>query len=240
MDVFEANLCVFNGCDPLIPNTLYLNSNGGTFIALDSTSSLVDEAMQSPGSSWGDYDNDGDMDVYVLSMMDKKDILFRNEGGLEFSGIYLDPDKASNKWSYNSSWGDLNNDGDLDIIVEHGNGARPFLVYIYVNRGNKNHWLNISCEGTISNRSAIGTRIKVKAKVGEKSEWMLREISQENGVHACNGPRLHFGLGNAAIADSVIIRWANGTLETYTDIAVDHFYKKIGGQSFNLDMRIEK
>lgn len=300
MDVFEANLCVFKGCDSLIPNTLYINSNDGTFIALDSTSSVVDEAMQSPGSSWGDYDNDGDMDIYVLSMMDKKDILFRNEGGLEFSRIYLDADKASNKWSYNSSWGDLNNDGyldlfvsvvpdgnlihpdcswfqnmmylnrgdgtffrlkygdiindggephvmndfdndgDLDIIIGHGNGARPYLVYVYLNNGNENHWLNISCEGTMSNRSAIGTRIKVKAKVGEESIWMTREIGQENGVHACNGPRLHFGLGIAEKADSVIVRWPNGLVETYNDIPADHFYKATEGQSFNLDMRIER
>lgn len=299
MDVLEANLCYFDACDPLIPNTLYINNNNGTFTAVESDSPLVTEVMQSPGSSWGDYDNDGDMDVYVLSMMDKEDILFRNEGNLQFTKIILDPEKANNKWPYNPSWADLNNDGyldlfvsvvpdgnlinpdcswfqnmmylnrgdgtfyraktgdiindggephvindfdndgDLDIIIGHGNGARPYLVYIYLNKGNKNHWLNISCEGTISNRSAIGTRIKVKAKVGEESIWMTREISQENGVHACNGPRLHFGLGSAEKADSVVIRWPNGLVETYTDVLADHFYKAVEHRSFEFDKRID-
>lgn len=300
LDVLEANLCYFDACDPLIPNTLYINNNDGTLTAVDTDSPLVKVVMQSPGSSWGDYDNDGDMDVYVLSMMDKEDILFRNDGNLQFASITLDPEKASNKWPYNSSWGDLNNDGyldlfvsvvpdgnminpdcswfqnmmylnrgdgtfyrlksgdivndggephvmndfdndgDLDIIIGHGNGARPYLVYVYLNNGNDYHWLNISCEGTMSNRSAIGTRIKVKAKVGEESIWMTREISQENGVHACNGPRLHFGLGIAEKADSVIVRWPNGLVETYNAIPADHFYKATEGQSFNLDMRIER
>jgi hypothetical protein len=300
MDIYEANICAFGACDPPIPNTLYLNNNNGTFTAFESNSTLVNKALESPGSSWGDYDNDGDMDIYVLSISDKQDILFRNDGNLEFTEIILDPAIAGNKMSYSSSWGDLNNDGyldlfvsvvpdgflvfpdyswfhnmmylnrgdgtfyrlkygdivndggepcvmndfdndgDLDIIIGHGNGVRPYMVYQYLNNGNNNHWLNISCEGTVSNRSAIGARVKVKAKVGEKYEWMTREISQENGVHACNGPRLHFGLGSAERADSVIIRWPNGLVETYTDLQADHFYKAIEGQSLNLDLRIEK
>ena len=300
LDVYEANICAFEACDPLIPNTLYINNNNGTFTALESDSPLVNEIMQSTGSSWGDYDNDGDMDIYVLSIDNKRDILFRNEGNLVFTETIPDPENAGNKMPYNSSWGDLNNDGyldlfvsvvpdgnlifpdyswhnnmmylnrgdgtfyrlkygdiindggephvmgdfdndgDLDIIIGHGNGARPYLVYVYLNNGNDNHWLNISCEGTISNRSAIGTRVKVKAIVEGEPIWMMREIGQENGVHACNGPRVHFGLGNAEKADSVIIRWPNGLVETYNDIAADHFYKATEGQSFNLDIRIEK
>ncbi|MBN2699766.1 MAG: CRTAC1 family protein [Bacteroidales bacterium] len=300
MDILEANLCLFDACDPLIPNTLYINNNDMTLTALDPSSGLTGDVMQSPGSSWGDYDNDGDMDIYVLSMTDKRDMLFRNDGNLKFTGICIDPEKAGNKWPYNSSWGDLNNDGyldlfvsvvpdgnlvneecswfnnmmymnrgdgtflrvrygdiindggephvsndfdndgDLDIIIGHGN-LNPFLkvVYIYLNNGNKNHWLNISCEGTISNRSAIGTRVKVKAKVGETYEWMMREISQENGIHACNGPRLHFGLGEAEKADSVIIRWPSGKIDRYTDINANHFYEAIEGQEIRLNSKIE-
>lgn len=300
MDVYEANICAFGACDPPIANSLYLNNNNGTFTAFESNSTLVNMAMESPGSSWGDYDNDGDMDIYVLSISDKQDILFRNEGNLKFTEIILDPVIAGNKMSYSSSWGDLNNDGyldlfvsvvpdgflifpdyswfhnlmylnrgdgtfyrlkygdiindggepcvindfdndgDLDIIIGHGNGARPYLVYQYLNNGNNNHWLNISCEGTDSNRSAIGARVKVKAKVGEKYEWMMREISQENGIHACNGLRLHFGLGSSEKADSVIIRWPNGLTETFVDVPANKFYKAVEGKSFDPDPRMER
>jgi hypothetical protein len=69
---------------------------------------------------------------------------------------------------------------------------------------------------------------------------MMREISQENGVHACNGPRLHFGLGEAEKADSLIIRWPNGLVETFLDIPADKFYKAVEGKSFDPDPRIER
>jgi len=86
---------------------------------------------------------------------------------------------------------------------------------------------SISCEGTISNRSAIVTRVSVKAIIDGKPEWMTREISQENGVHVCNGPRLHFGLGDAEKADSVIIRWPSGILDVYTDIQANPSIKQL-------------
>ncbi len=292
MDVFEANLCLFGACKPLVPNTLYINNNDGTFSSLDSSSALVSEVMVTPGSSWGDYDNDGDMDIYVLSMANKTDALYRNDGNLQFTKIVLDPGEAGNKMSYSSSWGDLNNDGyidlfvsvvpegnvisqnytwfdnmlymnngdgtfrrvitgavisdggephvmddfdndgDLDILIGHGNGSPPCLIYTYLNDGNGKHWLNLSCEGTLSNRSAIGTRVRVKADVDGKPVWMMREISQENGVHSCNGPRLHFGLGQAVQADSIIIRWPSGHIDTYTDIPSNHFYKTVENKSF--------
>ncbi|MEA1887468.1 MAG: CRTAC1 family protein [Bacteroidota bacterium] len=247
MDVFEANLCVFGACEPLIPNTLYINNNNGSFSALDSTSSLVNEALQSPGSSWGDYDNDGDMDLFVSVVPDGnmihpdcswfQNMLYLNRGDGTFYRVKSRD--IINDGGEPHVMNDFDNDGDLDIIIGHGNGAHPYLVYVYLNNGNNNHWVNISCEGTISNRSAIGARIKVKAKVGDKWEWMTREISQENGVHACNGPRIHFGLGKAEQADSLIIRWPSGHTDIYTDIPADHFYKAVENKSFIKDSRTD-
>lgn len=299
MDVFEANICFAGACDTPIPNTMYIN-NDGDLVALSPKYILVNEAMETPGSSWGDYDNDGDMDVYVLSFQDRGDVLYRNDGNYEFTSIVLDPEITGNKWPYNSSWGDLNNDGfldlfvsvvpdgnvvhkdcswfnnmmylnkgdgtflrlsfgdiindggephvmndfdndgDLDIIIGHGN-LNPYIknIFVYLNEGNGNHWLNISCEGTRSNRSAIGTRVRVKAMVGEEYIWMTREITQENGIHACNGPRLHFGLGDAVKAEEIIIRWPNGDIETFTDVPANKFYLAIEGKSFDIDPRID-
>lgn len=300
MDILEANFCYFGSCDPIVPNFFYINDGDGTFSAMDTNNVLLKGTEYSLGSSWGDFDNDGDMDAYLLSVPGKKDVLFRNEGNLEFSRIVIEPEEAINKFSYNSSWGDVNNDGyldlfvsvapegsllfrdcswfenilfmnkgdgtferlnqgsvitdggephvmndfdndgDLDIIIGHGNTAPQCLVYIYINNGNNNNWLNISCEGTLSNRSAIGTRVRVNAVIDGKSVWMTREISQENGIHACNGPRLHFGIGNAEKAEEVIIRWPNGDIETLKDIPANKFYKAVEGVSFDPDPRIEQ
>ncbi|MFC2126308.1 ASPIC/UnbV domain-containing protein [Bacteroidota bacterium] len=56
---------------------------------------------------------------------------------------------------------------------------------------------------------------------------MTRELTQENGLHACNGLRMHFGLGDANIADSLVIRWPMGHVDTYLDVPASHFYKAI-------------
>ena len=69
---------------------------------------------------------------------------------------------------------------------------------------------------------------------------MTREISQENGIHACNGPRLHFGLGDAEKADSIIIRWPSGQNDSYTDVNANHFYKVVENKNLKRDQKIEK
>lgn len=288
LDVLEANFCFFGSCDSLLPCRLYINQGDGTFSSLDNGTSLVTDAMGAGGAAWGDYDNDGDMDVYVTSIIDSINVLYRNDGNLEFERIVVEPEEAAKKFTYNATWGDLNNDGtldlfvavvstrdsalghglsfrenllfmnwgdgtfarvtegsiitdgaqatvandmdndgDLDLVITHGNLAPPFLTYIYRNEGNRNHWLNFTCEGTSSNRSGIGTRIRVKATIRGKAVWMTRELTQENGIHACNGARLHFGLGDAGKADSVVIRWPLGDVDTYVDIQADHFYRVI-------------
>ncbi|MEN8201424.1 MAG: CRTAC1 family protein [Bacteroidota bacterium] len=297
LDVLEANLCFFGSCDSLLPNKLYINQGDGTFSSLDNGTPLVSDAIGAGGAAWGDYDNDGDMDVYVTSVLDSINVLYKNLGNMEFERIIIEPEEARRKFTYNSTWGDFNNDGnldlfvgvvstrdsafgnelafrenllfmnrgngtfsritdgsiiadgaqatvandidndgDLDLIITHGNLAPPFLTYIYRNEGNRNHWLNFTCEGTISNRSGIGTRIRLKANIHGKEVWMTRELTQENGIHACNGARMHFGLGNAQVADSLVIRWPLGHMDTYVDVPVNHFYKIIE----NTDLEVIK
>jgi hypothetical protein len=297
LDVFEANLCIGNTCgDGLVNNNLYINEGDGTFSMIESDSPIVSDAMGAGGGSWGDYDNDGDMDLYVVSLMSSVNMLYRNNGNLEFERDTIEPEEAYDKYSYGSTWGDFNNDGtldlfvgvingsvfgeskpfkenllfmnqgdgtftrvttgnvisdgaqalaandidndgDLDLVITHGNLAPPFLTYIYRNDGNENHWLNFTCEGTTSNRSAIGTRIRVKAKIRGNDEWMTRELTQENGLHACNGARLHFGLGDASLSDSVIIRWPSGLSDTMVNVPADQFYHAIESTALDIDFR---
>ena len=297
LDVFEANLCIITTCGGgLVKNNLYINQGDGTFSMINGDSPVVSDAMGAGGGSWGDYDNDGDMDLYVVSLMSSANILYRNNGDLNFERDTIEPEEAYDKFTYGSSWGDFNNDGyldlfvgvikgpvfgemkpfnenlffmnqgdgsfaritsgdvitdgaqamaandidndgNLDLIITHGNLAPPFLTYIYKNEGNANHWMNFTCEGTTSNRSAIGTRIRIKAKIGGKDVWMTRELAQENGIHACNGARLHFGLGNALSADSVIIRWPSGLTDIMTNIPADQFYRAVEDSALFIDYK---
>jgi hypothetical protein len=289
LDLFEPNFLIFWESSTPPNNKLHINNNDGTFSELNSLSPIVTDGLGASGGAWGDYDNDGDMDIYVFSVMvgETTNYLYRNMGNLNFERVILEPDSTKMKFTYSGTWGDFNNDGfldlfvgvvpannvleksctfkenlffinngdgtfsrkttgsiikdgaqalaandfdndgDLDLIITHGNLANPRLTYIYANNGNENNWMNFTCEGTHSNRSAIGTRIRVKAHIGENDVWMMRELTQENGLHSCNGARLHFGLGDAELADSVIMYWPIGHIDTVTNLSANHFYKAI-------------
>lgn len=289
LDFFEPNFLQFWDNSIPINNNFFINNNDGTFSEIDSLSPIVSDSIGASGGAWGDYDNDGDMDIYVFSVMVKEttNYLYRNMGNLNFERVIIEHDSTKMKFTYSGTWGDFNNDGfldlfvgvvpannvlgkqcafkenlffinngdgtfsrkttgsiikdgaqalaandfdndgDLDLIITHGNLASPYLTYIYANSGNENNWLNFTCEGTHSNRSAIGTRIRVKAHIGENDVWMMRELTQENGLHSCNGARLHFGLGDAELADSVIICWPLGHIDTVTNLLTNHFYRAI-------------
>lgn len=295
LDLFESNFLFY--FDNSIPanNNLYINNNDGTFAEIENSSPIASDGLGANGGAWGDYDNDGDMDLYVFSTLETTNYLYRNMGDQNFEKIIIESDNTIKKFTYSGTWGDFNNDGfldlfigvvpankvlytdctfkenlffinqgdgtfirktngdvitdgaqalaandfdndgDLDLIITHGNLAPPYLTYIYANDGNDNNWLNFTCEGRYSNRSAIGTQIRVKARIGGNDVWMMRELTQENGMHTCNGARLHFGLGDAGIADSIIIRWPSTHRDTFLNISANSFYNVIEDSLWYID-----
>jgi uncharacterized repeat protein (TIGR01451 family) len=98
------------------PNALYRNNRNGTFSKVNSTPFSTDLAS-SLSSSWGDYDNDGDLDLYVANNIGFANFLYRNEGGGSFTKILNDPIVSNTGYSHGVSWGDYDNDGFLDMFV---------------------------------------------------------------------------------------------------------------------------
>jgi hypothetical protein len=94
---------------------------------------------------------------------------------------------------------------------------------LYHNDGNANKWITIKLQGTVSNRSAIGTKIRLKATINGNPVWQLREISAQNAYCSQNDIRAHFGLGNATQADSVKIEWPSGILQYSMGLAANQF-----------------
>jgi hypothetical protein len=295
LDLFESNFLLYFDNSTPANNNLYINNNDGTFAEIENNSPIVSDGLGANGAAWGDYDNDGDMDLYVFSTSETRNYLYRNEGDQNFERIIIEPESTIKKFTYSGTWGDFNNDGfldlfigvvpankvlytdctfkenlffinqgdrtftrklngkiisdgaqalaandfdndgDLDLIITHGNLAPPYLTYIYANDGNENNWLNFTCEGRHSNRSAIGTRIRVKAHIGGNDVWMMRELSQENGMHTCNGAMLHFGLGDAENADSIIIHWPSAHIDTFLNIPPNQFYHAVEDSTLGID-----
>jgi len=96
------------------------------------------------------------------------------------------------------------------VTVEQGN-------FLYKNNGNANGWIKIRCEGTASNRSAIGAKIQLKAIIAGKEVWQLREIS--HGAGWSSSPlEAHFGLGDATNISAIQIEWPSGTVQTIANV----------------------
>lgn len=114
-------------------NELYRNANNGAFVK-DMTNLISTEANQSIGPSWADYDGDGFQDLFVPNGNGYKNSLFHNEGNGNFSKTTTIISNEGGQ-SVGSCWGDIDNDGDLDLFVANSNGLGNFM---YLNEGNGN------------------------------------------------------------------------------------------------------
>jgi hypothetical protein len=195
---------------------LYHNNGDGTFTRV-LAGPPVEDPSRSPACAWGDYDNDGYLDLFVVNL-DRNCCLYNNNGDGSFTKITRGSpvnDGGPNINSSGCSWGDYDNDGFLDLIVANGGGpaTSPVNNFLYHNEGNGNSWIKIRCVGTVSNRSALGTKVRVKAAIRGKVMWQLREVSCGDGFQSGNPLETHFGLGDASNIEEVRIEWPSGIVQ---------------------------
>ncbi len=214
LDLFVANTLSQN-------NVLYHNSGPPLYSFTPVVSSIVsNDGGSSVGSAWGDYDNDGDLDLFVAND-GGNNYLYQNDGppNYTFTKITLGDAVNDGGNSFGAVWGDYDRDGFLDLFVANRLNQKNFL---YHNNGNGNHWLEFTCQGTVSNRSAIGAKIRLKATINGTSIWQLREIEGQSGYNSQN-LTAHFGLGDAAAADSAIVEWPSGQTDYYVHLPANRF-----------------
>jgi hypothetical protein len=212
LDLFVAN----SGDFPLNNDFLYENNGDGTFAKI-TAGPIVNDGARSNGSSWADYDNDGDLDLFVAN--EGPNFLYRNDGNRTFTKITTGAIVTDSGLSGGAGWGDYNNDGHLDLFVTNS-GIRNLL---YQNDGNNNRWINLSLAGVISNASAIGARVSVKATINGAPIWQTRELSGQTGAYGQNSLNAEFGLGNAATIDSIKVAWPSGIVQHLTNVASKQF-----------------
>jgi len=255
-------------------NFLYQNHGGGYFTKVTS-GDIVTNVASGTGCSWGDFNNDGNLDLFVANFLSADNFLYRNDGAPNFTFTrILDGDIVSDGGnSVGSAWGDVDNDGDLDLFVgdDGGNnllylndggpdysftkvttgdivndGGNTFGValgdydndghldafatnrlgqnnFLYNNDGNVNSWINIRLVGTVSNTTAIAAKVSIKALISGSGKWQWREITAQSGYNSQNSLNAEFGLGDATIIDSLVVRWPSGTVTVFTDVSVGQF-----------------
>ena len=224
----------------LFQNWLYHNNGDGTFTKI-TEGNIVTDSRPWVAGSWADFDNDGDLDLFVSAWnypvsAVHGNALYRNNGDGTFTEITsgsLHDSKEAAIGSLGAAWGDYDKDGFQDLFVATWDGKN----LLYRNNGNDNHWITVQCEGRVSNRSAIGTKVRVQATIQGKTYWQMREISNGDGWSG-NSLDACFGLGDAGVIDRIRIEWPSGIVQELANVPVDQFLTVIEERQLGLSCTI--
>ncbi len=220
MDLFVANSSA--------RDRLFRNEGEGSFVEVTEAPMLIAPG-NSEGSCWADFDHDGDLDLLVAAGGNVSFGfigLYENLGDGGFAEITAGELVELSGRFEGTSCIDYDNDGDLDVFASNYAGRDNVL---FRNDGSLGSWLSVRCEGVESNRSAIGTRVRVLATIDGEPTWQTREVVAHSGHVAQGDLRLHFGLGDAERADVVRIVWPSGVEDELTDVNANTFLHVVEG-----------
>jgi hypothetical protein len=210
---------------------LYHNNHDGTFDYASFNTGLG--TMSQLHSGWSlrfmDYDNDGWKDLLITQGHDMDNIemvsprlryrepmlLVRNVGGKFVDVSSISGDIFNEAWvGRGMAIGDIDNDGRIDAVVSTNGGPAHVLLNRTVT---DNHWITLHLTGHKSNRDGIGALVKLTTAQG--SQWVT--LTTSSGYLSASDPRVHFGMGASAVADSIEIRWPSGIVQTLTNVKGD-------------------
>ena len=215
-------------------NTLYVNDGNGLFEDRSTRTGLGPPSLAFTGfgTAWFDYDNDGWLDVFVANgavdliprlvqagdpyPLHQTNQLFRNLGDGRFTEMSASGGNVFDlsEVSRGSAFGDIDNDGDIDIVLTNNNGPARLLLNMV---GNRQHWVGLRLVDPDANRDMLGTRVAVIPADGAP-RW--RRVRSDGSYASANDPRVLFGLGTTPEIDGVQAIWPDGTLETWTSVQV--------------------
>jgi hypothetical protein len=184
------------------------------------------------GTDWFDYDNDGQLDLFIANGAVKivealrgdklpyrqRNQLLHNIGSgrfREIAAMEAGPAFALTEVSRGAAFGDVDNDGAMDVLVTTNNGP----VRLLLNQGAKDrHWLEIRLQGVRDNQMGLGAGVGLVRK-GQRTLW--RRAHTDGSYLSSSDARVHFGLGSSADIDAVVVRWPSRREETWTDVRAD-------------------
>jgi hypothetical protein len=192
------------------------------------------------GTGWFDYDNDGWLDLFVAngavniigsqrgqpSPLKMKNQLFHNDGAGRFEDVSAaaGPPFARADVGRGAAFGDIDNDGDVDIVVTANGGPVQLLLN---QTATGNHWLQVALRQDGSNRFGVGARVGIERE-GKAALW--RRVHMDGSYLSSSDVRLHFGLGTSAQINAVVVEWPDGARERWKDVAVDRLVELTRGK----------
>ena len=207
-------------------NVLYHNDGQGSFTDVSHAANVA--AVSLPFVGWGtkffDYDNDGWVDLFVanghvypqIPTYRQRNFIHKNNRNGTFTelGMELGPPLAEKRVGRGTAFGDLDNDGDVDIVINNLDGAPTLLRN---DGGNANKSVLIRLAGVKSNRSGIGARVKIVSGDLVQTD----EVHSGDSYISQSDLRLHFGLEKRTKIDLIEVRWPSGTVDKITDAKVN-------------------
>ena len=222
---------------------LLVNDGSGTFHDASARSTLGPASLPYTGfgTAWFDFDNDGLLDLLVVDgrvalegrahgpfPYDQRKQLFRNLGNALFKDV---TDQAGavfrlSEVGRGAAFGDIDNDGDVDVVVGNDAGRLRLLINSV---GNRNHWLGVRLVGEHAPRDMLGTEVAV---IRQDGSTLWRRARSDGSYASANDPRVLVGLGNSAERPNVRVRWPSGRVEEWDDMTIERWttLKEGGGK----------
>lgn len=214
-------------------NFLYTNDGHGVLSPLTKGEIALEKGGASKGHSWGDYDNDGDLDLYIANgtyRPDMQNFLYINQENKGFVRDLSDEVTMHADTSAGVAHADYDRDGDLDLFVANW-GSGDQVNRFYENQTRGQNWISIRLTGTISNRFGIGAKVTLHASAAGTNRQFYRWVYPITGYGSQNDYEIHFGLGAIRQIDSLQISWPSGKFDTHNDIrANQHFTAEENGK----------
>jgi len=239
LDIVKTN---FAGDTP----SLYHNLGSATFEDTTFTAGL---GRHTQYLGWGcgffDFDNDGWPDILICNGhvypeveqltteagYPQRKLLYRNlrDGRFEDVSMNAGPGISAPSPSRGCAFGDFDNDGDLDVVI---NCVNDYPQLLRCDSSLKNNWIKIRTLGTKSNRSGIGARLRCVTRItGEtKPHQQIDEVRSGGGYFSQNDLRVHFGIGSAEKVELLEIRWPSGQFDSLKDLKPNRLYYVTEGQ----------
>jgi hypothetical protein len=217
-------------------NVLYRNDGNLQFSRMTDGPVVSDGGGASKGNTWGDFDNDGDLDLFVANgtyRSDMRNFLYLNDGNSGFVRLNRGPIALDADTSAGAAWADYDMDGDLDLFVANWGGSDEDNA-LYANTTSGRSWVSIRTIGNASNRQGVGAKVRLKAVINGRAYWQTRWALPHTGYASQNTHQIHFGLGDATQIDSLEISWPLGLVDTYTRVEPDRFLVATEGEGLKV------